>query len=169
MIVRIKICGSDPSSKVISNSRYSIAAQRRFVCDNGANFCGQCRWNTLVRVERKNPVVSRFFCRKVLLVDISGPIAAENRDAFGARNVERRIGAARIDEENLVCPLGAVYRGRDVFGFVERNDRDRDFRHDRILTRSQVSETRRYGERSIGLCLRVAVAHRAAPHLSGAS
>jgi hypothetical protein len=43
------------------------------------------------------------------------------------------VAAAAIDDDDLVGPGGAVDGGSDVLGFVERDDRDGDSRHLRIL------------------------------------
>src|SRR5574341_28232 len=67
-----------------------------------ANFMPQCRRRALIRVDEENPVAAREFKRGVALVRIIVKRAIFNPCPRLAHNINRAIGAARIQDNEFI-------------------------------------------------------------------
>ncbi len=94
LVVRVEIRRPYPSSQVIGDAWDAVTPLRWLGCNNGADLFRQRRRYSLVGIERKNPVMYCALGGEILLIDVSGPRAAEDGGAFAAGDVECSVGAA---------------------------------------------------------------------------
>src|SRR5262245_9053076 len=106
-----------------------VPAARRLGGQEGANLGGERLRDPFVGVEGEDPIVAGHTCGEVLLIDVAGPGACFGSGSLGPGDRERVVNAARVNDDDLVGPGGAVDGGGDVCGFVQRDDGDRDTRH----------------------------------------
>ena len=135
LMVGIPVRGSNPLAEMPRHARDAISGMRRFRRQHVLDFTRELRRHALIGVERQDPVVARDRRRVVFLGDVAGPLAHDDMWREPLRDRHGVVGAAGIDDDQLVGPGDRLQRLADVRRFVPGDDRDRELRHGRSLTR----------------------------------
>ena len=134
LVVGIPVGRADPASEMERDSRHPVAGGVGLALQHTADLGGQLGRHPFVGVEREDPVVAGLGRRVVLLCHVPGPRAHGHPWCEPPGDLHRGVGAAGIDDHDLVGPRHRLERGRQIGGLVARDHRDRQLRHGRILS-----------------------------------